>query len=97
MSLTLVVLYVQVRFHVHIPCQLVNFVMSAAILPRAICEAGFSGHSLWQCGTIGIIIQFLIGVALSSIMVVLNEKRLRGMYLRSISMQSSAGTKSKSA
>lgn len=77
----------QVRFHVHVPLQLINFAVSAAILPSAICQAGYAECVLWKCISIGVAVQFLIGVLLSSTLVALNEKRLRGMYLRSISNQ----------
>ena len=89
------VLSVQVRFHVHLPLQLINFAMSAAILPHAICKAGFAEYVTWKCITVGVLSQFLIGVVLSSTLVALNEKRLRGMYLRSIAAQNSVNTKNK--
>ena len=78
------------------PCQLINFAMSAAILPNTICQAGFPQYSPWKCISTGIAAQFLIGVVLSSIVVALNERRLRGMYLRSIATESSTNTKAKS-
>ena len=85
-----VLLLVQVRFHVHVPLQLVNFAISATILPSAICQAGYAECALWKCISVAVALQFLIGVLLSSTLVALNEKRLRGMYLKSISSQSSA-------
>ena len=85
-----VLLLVQVRFHVHVPLQLVNFAISATILPSAICQAGYAECALWKCISVAVALQFLIGVLLSSTLVALNERRLRGMYLRSISSQSSA-------
>ena len=85
----------QVRFHVHLPLQLINFAMSAAFLPHAICKAGFAEYVMWKCITVGVLSQFLIGVVLSSTLVALNEKRLRGMYLRSITLQSLVSGKNK--
>lgn len=84
-----------VRFHVHLPLQLINFAVSAAILPHAICKAGFAEYVVWKCITVGVLSQFSIGVVLSSTLVALNEKRLRGMYLRSITLQSSVNGKNK--
>ena len=84
------------RFHVHMPCQLINFAMSAAFLPNTICQAGFPQNSPWKCISIGIAAQCLMGVLLSAIVVALNETRLRGMYLRSIATASSTSTKAKS-
>ncbi len=86
---------VQVRFHVHVPLQQINFAISSVILPSAICQAGYADCALWKCISVGVALQFLIGVLLSSALVALNEKRLRGMYLRSISSQSSATAKVK--
>ncbi|KAL0025427.1 hypothetical protein WJX79_009538 [Trebouxia sp. C0005] len=49
-----------VRFHVHVPLQLINFAISAATLPSAICQAGpdnfanvagavnFACHNYWK-------------------------------------------------
>ena len=85
----------QVRLHIHLPCQLVNFAMSAAVLPKAICKAGFSEYSSWECIAVGVSAQFLIGVMLSTGIVAVNERRLRGMYIKSITAQSAAATKSK--
>ena len=79
----------------HLPLQLINFAMSAAILPHAICKAAFAEYVVWRCITVAVLSQFLIGVVLSSTLVALNEKRLRGMYLRSITLQSSVNGKNK--
>ena len=86
----------QVRFHVHMPCQLINFAMSAAVLPNTICQAGFPQYNPWKCISTGIAAQFLIGVVLSSIVVALNERRLRGMYLRSTGSETTPSAKAKS-
>lgn len=87
----------QVRLHVHLPCQLVSFAMSAAVLPKAICRAGFSDYSPWKCISLGVSAQFLIGVVLSTGIIALNEKRLRKMYIRSIAAQRAAAKKAKAA
>ena len=79
----------------HLPLQLINFAVSAAILPHAICKAAFAEYVVWKCITVGVLSQFSIGVVLSSTLVALNEKRLRGMYLRSITLQSSVNGKTK--
>ena len=79
----------QVRLHVHIPCQLINFAMSAVYLPYAICKAGYADCSIWKCITIGIGSQFMVGMALSTFLVALNEKRLRGLYIRKQLVESS--------
>lgn len=85
----------QVRLHIHLPCQLINFAMSAALLPSTICKAGFPQYTLWKCTSTGIAAQFFIGVVLSSFVVALNERRLRGMYLRSLRSMEPARAKAK--
>ena len=87
----------QVRLHIHLPCQLLSFGVSAAVLPKAICRAGFSDHAPWKCIAVGVSAQFLIGVVLSTGIVALNEKRLRKMYIRSIAVPSAAARKAKEA
>ena len=87
----------QVRLHIHLPCQLINFAMSAAFLPQAICQAGFAGYTTWRCIAVGVSAQFLIGVVLSTVAVALNERRLRGMYVRSKAAQRAAQVKAKVA
>ena len=95
MNILAAVFPLQVRLHVHLPCQLVSFAMSAAVLPKAICRAGFPDHSSWKCITAGVSAQFLIGVVLSTGIVALNEKRLRKMYIGSKVAQSAAAKKAK--
>ena len=90
-------LCLQVRLHVHLPCQLLNFAMSAAFLPQAICQAGFAEYTTWKCIAVGVSAQFLIGVVLSTVAVALNERRLRGMYIRSTAAQRAAQFKAKMA
>lgn len=69
--------------------------MSAAVLPKAICRAGFAEYSSWECIAVGVSAQFWIGVVLSTGIVGWNERRLRGMYIRSIAARSAAATKAK--
>lgn len=71
--------------------------MSAAVLPKAICRAGFPEHSSWKCVAVGVSTQFLIGVVFSTAVVALNERRLRAMYIRSSAGQRAAATKAKAA
>ena len=85
----------QVRLHIHVPCQLINFAMSAAVLPQAICQAGFREHSFWRCCAVGISIQFVIGLVLSTVAVALNERRVRGMYMKSTAAHRLAQVKAK--
>ena len=66
----------------HVPCQIVNFAMSAAYLPFAICQAGYSNYTTWKCVSLGVMCQFMLGMVLSTAIVALNERRLRGMYVR---------------
>lgn len=56
--------------------------MSAAYLPLAICQAGYADCSIWKCVTVGVMCQFMLGLVLSTTIVLLNERRLRGMYIR---------------
>lgn len=69
--------------------------MSAAVLPKEICRAGFSEYASWKCITVGVSAQFLIGVVLSTGIVALNEKRLRKMYIRSVADPSAAAKQAK--
>ena len=80
----------------HLLLQLIKFALSAAFLPHAICKAGFAKYVLCKCVTVRVLSQILVGVVLSSTLVVLNETRLRGLYLRSIILQSSVSGKNKS-
>ncbi|KAL3141594.1 hypothetical protein ABBQ32_004835 [Trebouxia sp. C0010 RCD-2024] len=84
-----------VRLHVHLPCQLLSVVISAAVLPQALCKAGFPEHSSWRCATIGASTQVVIGFVLTTIAVALNEKRLRRMYIRTAAEQRAAAMKAK--
>ena len=95
MNILAVVFLLQVRLHIHLPCQLLSFIMSAAVLPKAICRAGFSEYASWKCITVGVSAQFLIGVVLSTGIVALNEKRLRKMYIRSVADPSAAAKQAK--
>lgn len=88
-------LVLQVRLHVHLPCQLLSVVISAAVLPQALCKAGFPEHSSWRCATIGASTQVVIGFVLTTIAVALNEKRLRRMYIRTAAEQRAAAMKAK--
>lgn len=87
----------QVRLHIHLPCQLLSVVISAAVLPQALCKAGFPEHSSWKCATVGASTQVIIGFVLTTIAVALNERRLRRMYIRSAAAQRAAAMKAKMA